>query len=362
MFSPNNLKNYFLYAIVLLILMVFQTTCNARSNGVVNILTRYGYLRAPEISAIVKNECGVEISYDEYYHSSECLSRLFPRRIPSDYDIAIFVSPLYDLVKKKMKVKNSNLSEVAKNYNSNIRKHYLSDGYPDNVVYFIISLYGFVWNPNIINISPSDSIPSMFEKAKNNIVIVVNSLWGVWDLIDNDRTLSGELLAEKFKKTIQDADIYITNGYNGLYNADNFAFAFQRSGDAIYAIRNSKNKKLAFLVHPKYSYIAPDLIAELNARPETQCAAKVLASKKVLDIVQKNTYYLSPYGTYKSVNDSIFQDIYRPLLNGLYKIQWKVTANVNPKVNEELRNMWYKIHMLPQVLKNHSVVLRRKSE
>ncbi|EKE01608.1 MAG: hypothetical protein ACD_21C00090G0014 [uncultured bacterium] len=361
MILSNNLKKYFWRIAIFVALIMFQTVCNANTKRAVNILTWYDYLRDPEISLIIKDKCGVEISYDEYFHSSECLGRIFSTRVNYNYDIAIFPGYLYYLIKKEMKVKHSTLNEVAKEYSTTIKEHYLSNGYPSNVAYFTIAVSGFVWNTNIIHLSKDDTIYSMLKKAKNNIVILMNAISGIWGLFDDSKSLSGELIAEKFKNAIQGADIYITNGYNVLYNKDNFAFAFQWSGDAICAINASKSKKLDFLEHSKYSNVTIDLLAELNDKKDTQCVAKVLASKKVLDIVQKKTFYLSPYSTYKSIDDPVFQSAYRPLFDGAHKKLWRRYV-VDLKWEKELRSMWYTIHMLPQVIKNHSLVLRHKSD
>ncbi|CAL7964073.1 conserved hypothetical protein [Gammaproteobacteria bacterium] len=353
----------FLGAIITVILMVFHVDCIANPKGTVNILTWYAYLRSPEIISAVKDQCGVEIFYDEYYSVSECLSRITTIRDFYYYDIVIFPSDIYELIKEKLNIKNSDLNKVVKDYSSRIKNHYLLHSYPSNVVYFTLTLYGFIWNPAVITLSTSDSVSSMFEKAKDNIVILVNSFTGVWNLIDVNQKLPCDLLALAFGKIIQSADIYITNGYNKLYDKDRFAFAFQRSGEAVFTIKASKNKSLSFLVHPDYSYISPDLMAELNSRSETRCVARVLAHKKVLDIIQKKTYYLSPYGTYKSVNDPVFQRVYKWLFDNADKVRWLDSFFAkNASEYNELRNMWDKIHLLPRVLKNQSIVLRHESD
>jgi hypothetical protein len=358
-----NFKSSFWGTIITAILMVFQVDCVANPKGTVNILTWYEYLRSPEITSAIKDQCGVEIFYDEYYSISECLSRVTAIRDFYHYDIVIFPSDIYELIKEKVKIKNSDLNKVVKEYSNNIKDHYLLQGYPSNIVYFTLTLYGFIWNPGVLTLSNSDSIASMFKKSKDNIVILLNSLIGVWNLIDINRRLPRELLAQAFEKIIQSADIYTTNGYNKLYDRDRFAFAFQRSGDIVFTIKASKNKNLSFLAHPDYSYLSPDLMAELNSRPETRCAARVLTRKKTLDIIQEKTYYLSPYGTYKSVNDPVFRRVYSCLFDNADKVRWLDSFFAkNASEYKELRNMWDKIHLLPSMLKNQSIVLRRESD
>ena len=362
MFPYNNLKKSFLYFVIAMVLAAYQMTCDASSNkGEINILTWHSYLRSPEIASLIQNKCGVAISYDEYYSGTECLKRISAFGDSHGYDIVIFPNNIYKLIKGKIEMKNSNLNKMAKDYSNDVRSYYLSHNYPNNVVYFMLPLTGFVWNPSIINLTTSDPIHSMFKKAKNNTVILFDSRTGIWNLFDNKQKLHSDLLAEAFGKTIQDADIYIANGYNELYNSDRFAFSFQLSAAAASIIKNSRNKTLAFLIHPSYSYVTPDLLAELNTRSETRCVARILASKEVLDIVQKETYYLSPYGTYKSIKDPVFRNVYKALFDGEYKIRWIDSFYArNIKKYHELRNMWDKIYLLPQVMKNNPLVLRRE--
>ncbi|OGT08499.1 MAG: hypothetical protein A2V89_04755 [Gammaproteobacteria bacterium RBG_16_37_9] len=349
-----NFKKSFLSIIISIILMMLQAPCDANPKGTVNILTWYGYLRSPEIASIVKNKCGVKIYYDKYYNTVECIQRVSKIGVGNiyHYDIAIIPSDIYEYSKERIRVKKSNLNKIISRYDSNIKNHYLLRGYPNNVVYFMLSLSGFVWNPTVVKLKSNDDISSLFEKAKNNTVIIMDSPVAVRDLIDNNRRLPYTALVQAFDKVTKKTDIYITNGYSKLYDKDEFALAFQRSGTAVSAIRASKNKHLRFFVHPKYSYITPDLMAELNARPETQCVAKVLASKEVLDIVQKSTHYLSPYGTHKSTNDPVFLDVYKSLFDDIHKMRWLDSIPAND-INV-LEDTWIKIQLLPQIMKNRS--------
>ena len=343
--------------------MLLCATCNASSpKGTVNILTRQMYLESPEIASIVRDKCGVEISYDEHCSDVECSRIISTSRDFYNYDIIIFPSDMYEIIKGKIKVGYSDLNKVSKKYSADVRSHYLSYGYQDNVAYFALSLSGFVWNPAVIELSEKDSAYLMFKKAKNNTVFLTSNPTAVQNLIDNNQNLPYDSLVGFFNKIIQDADVYIADGYNGskLYDKDQFAFAFQRSGDAVYVIVNSKNKNLTFLVHPKYSFIVSDMIAELNTRPETLCAARVLASKEVLDIVQKETYCLSPYGTYKLVDEPVFQKVYKPLFDGTHKARWLSHFVKNTKDNNKILAIWNKMSVLQQVVKNNSLILKHK--
>lgn len=355
-------QKHFLRVALAVIFMTLHMVCDASPKKAVNILTRYNYLDSPEINSLVKNKCGVEISSDEYSGDAECFRRMNKAVGLRAYDIIIFPEEIYDLIKQQIKVKNSKLSEVAKKYNSHIKDSYLSCNYPNNVVYFMLSISGFIWDPKIVQISATDSTSSMFSKTKNNIVLLLSSHTALCNLIDDDKKLPRGSYVENFEKIIQDADVYIDEHTNKLYGKNNFAFAFQRSGAIVSAVNSSKNKSLSFLVHPKYSYVQPDLMTELNNKPETQCVARVLASKQALDIVQKKTYYLSPYSTYKSVDDPVFQSIYKPMFDNTCKMQrFNRFFFKNIKEYYEVDGIVDKIFMLPQIVKKHSF-LKHKSE
>lgn len=339
--------------------MVLPLICKASSpKGTVNILARYNYFDSSEINSLIKNKCNVVVSYDSYYSTAESLRRISTTEELYHYDIAIFPSEIYEIIKKKIALKNSDLNKVIKNYHDDFKKNYLTSGYTNNVVYFVLSIAGFIWDPLKIDLSINDCIESMFEKAKDNRVVLIEGYNGVKNLIDNEQKLSGQALTNRFKEVIQDANVYITNGYNKIYSKDNFAFAFQRSGEAVFIIKHVKNKALSFIVHPKYSYVLPDVLAELNDRLETHCVARVLASKEALDIIQKETYYLSPYGTYKANKDPLFQSVYAQFLKNKHNIRW--LKPISMVKHSELYDVWDKIHTLPQIMKNNTLVLKTK--
>src|SRR3990170_1517812 len=153
MFLHNNLKKSFRYFIISLILTAYQVPCDA-AKGTVNILTRQGYLKSPEIASAIRNECGVEISYDEYDSGLECYKK-FSTAAENFYyyDIIIFPALVYELIKQKTAIKNSDLNKVVKEYSHDVKSHYLLQNYPSSVVYFTLPFFGFVWNPKVIELS-----------------------------------------------------------------------------------------------------------------------------------------------------------------------------------------------------------------
>lgn len=345
------MKHYkYLYRLIICsILFMHQISYGATEyslnpKGVVNILTRHNYLSSPEISSLIQNRCGVKISFDEYYSSRECYKRLTIIQGFHNYDIIIFPNEIFEIIKSSIKLNKSNLSDSAKGYNKDIKKHYLENNYPSNIAYFSLSTPGFIWNPNTIKIDSTDSIDKMFEKAKNNNVVLINNYVGLWQLIKPLKNSLRPSILEQFKEITKDRKTYITNGYNKIYDKEDFAF--QHSGDAVAIIKKSKNKHLKFLVHPQYSFMSIDLLAALNSRQETQCVAKVLSGKDALEIAQKNTYFLSPYNDSISNSDPTFKEVYK----NKHKIPWLTSFLKNDtKWFFDILSVWGELHSLSNI-------------
>lgn len=315
-------KNKFLFSALLIIFNIVSLDCYALSPDSINVLTWWGYLDSPEINEIVKSECNVTISHDTYYTNDEFLRRMTTNK--SSYDIVIFSQTIYNLVKDKIPKNNVDLTDISKKFNPTIKMEYLRQKYPPNIIYFMHSLSGFLWNPKVINITDHDSIQDIFKKAGKNIVVLIDDPVEIWNLINIAYPIkkdSVHLASENFGKLVQDATVYMTNNYNQTYNQNNFAFAFGWSGDAMVYMQQS-TQKLNFLIHPKLSYISSDMLAAMNKKNNTICVAKVLLSKRVLDIVQNNTHYFSPYADYKTINQPVNQDIYKIIFKKLPQMKW----------------------------------------
>ena len=346
-----NLKKIFLCVIILLIFS--QISAAANKKNAVNVLTWWNYLNYPEVSEVVKKECGVDLHYDEYFSISEFLRRFNAHK--DSYDVIIFSNTIYKLLEDKIKRKDSDLYKVSDQYDRCVKNHYLSNKYAANVVVFVLSFPGFLWNPKVMDLSKDDTIFSIFKKAKDNVVVLIDDPVEVWALIN--QKVNQEVLRNNFpslkkyseavplgslKKLIQSAVIYVADGYNKLYDKDNFAVAFQWSGEVVYILKKMK-KELKFILPPTLSYISSDMLAELNTRPATRCVAKTLASKKVLDIIQEKTYYLSPYGTYKSVTDPAFRYVYDQLDRNMCKLKW--LESISPDGYKGLVHEWREIQL-----------------
>lgn len=322
-------KNIFL----LLLLIVINVSAYAKNNNkpTVNVLTWWGYLNYPEIKNEIEKKCNVNISYDEYYSNDEFLQRFSKEH--NNYDITIFSYTIYNLIKDKIALKHSDLWKNSLQYNPIIKQHYDQGKFPPNVVFFQHSLTGFLWNPAIINISPSDQIFSIFNKAKTNLVVMIDDPVEATNLMklgfrEQNKNISDSniLTINNFKQLTQNSKVYITNGDNNIYNKPNFAFAYSWSGDAIAIITNSKNND-QFLIHPKLSYITADFLAVLNNKPEVNCVAKVLSSSEILNFIQNKDYYFSPYINENNIPKSKFRNIYLDFLKKLPELTWITPAS-----------------------------------
>lgn len=346
----NLLMSYTKYALKLfLILMVTVSISSyAAKDNSVNVIAWWGYLDSPEIVKKVKARCNVNMSYDTYYTNHEFLRRV--RTNKSNYDIIIFSNTIYDLVKNQIPKTNVNLAKFSRKFHPVIRKKYIESSYPSNVVYFMHSLTGFLWNPKVINLNSSDTVQDIFRKAGKNIVVMIDDPAEIQNLIHNTyKSQHGtdyqktDLTTETFKKLVQDATVYVVNNYNQVYDQKSFAFAYGWTGDAIVYMKQT-NKEFKFLIQPQLSYITTDLLAAMNDNSETACVANVLMNKKVLDIVQNNTYYFSPYGDYQVVNSPVYQSVYRDVFDKLSVIPW-LEVKLSSNEFEKLVDKWNDIQL-----------------
>lgn len=327
-------KNFFLLCLLLLFFtQVSFGDLNKNADKSVNILTWWGYLDYPEINSIIEKQCHVKVSFDEYYSNTEFLRRWKNQK--QNYDIVIFSDTIYDVIKNEVAVKNSPLWKQSLNYNPIVKKQYDQHHFPSNVTFFAHALTGFLWNPHVIDLTSNDSVYTMFKKAKNKLVVIIDDpvearkliSLGYYEALYGDekyRNFKDDLVPltkGNFKKLVQDSSVYITNNYNRIYGSQSFAFSFTWSGEAVVDLKGSK-ENYQFLVHPKLSYVSSDLLANLNNRPEVVCAAKTLTSLKVMSLLQNDDYYFSPYVNDSEVTDPFFKNIYSQFKKELPRLSW----------------------------------------
>jgi hypothetical protein len=301
----------------------------------VNILSWFGYLRSPQINKLVQDQCHVTLSVDEYYSNDEFLRRW--KSDKNNYDLIVFANLLYKTIEDEITLKYSDLSQVSQNYHPVIKQHYIDGHYANNVVYFSHSIMGFLWNPSLIHLSEQDDMYSVFAKAKNNRVVLIDDPMEVRNMIHLGNDKQVQLNLKNLRAMLQSAQVTFTNDYNKIYETPNFAFSYTWSGDAMLDIQKS-GKSYQFLIHPKTSFICTDLLAQTKVNAETNCVAKVLSSKTAMNILQNANYYFSPYGDYKNIESLMFKKTYQDVFHQLSQFSW--IQSVTEQEIKELEQSW----------------------
>lgn len=315
----------------------------------VNVLTWFGYLKSPEILKLVDEECGVTLSYDEYYSNEEFLRRWKAQK--DNYDILIFANLLYKGIKNEISLKNSDLASISKKYHPIIKKHYDAAGYPTNTVFFSHSLMGFLWNPKKVHLSENDDMFTIFKKAGKNHVILIDDPIEVRNMIhlglmNKNKT---KLNLKNLKNLVQSSDITLSNDYNKIYKSPNFAFSYLWSGEAVIDIKKSE-MPYKFLIHPKTSFVCTDLLTVMNNNTHANCVAKALISPKAMNILQNANYYFSPYGDVSQITDPLFKEIYQKTFAQLQNFSWIQPVSLDEF--NQLNHVWKTLKLNIRLDKN----------
>lgn len=324
----------------LLILFSISAFANHKqaSEPYVNVLTWWGYLDSPWISKEVQSHCHAKLSYDSYSTNDEMIRILQSRK--KFYDILIFSYTNYADIKNEITLENSDLYKVTSGYLPLIKKHYDSNNFPPNIVYFDFSLTGFIWNPNIINLTQADTVKSLFSKAGNDYVVLVNDPTEMTFLLTGFNSTIKEkedsLEYNNFKKIIGNANVVIMNNTGNVYNQPNFAAAYQWSGIAVADLKEHPGQR--FLINKNLTYISSDMIAQLKDKQAAVCVSNYLASKEFLDRLMAEAYYFSPYGEIKTPTDPMFSKMYINFLEELPNLQW--LSPMPQKSLQKLDNEW----------------------
>ena len=352
--KPASIICHLLVTATLLLFSTYLYATDKQYGRTINILTWWGYLNYPELIKKAEKECGVNISFDEYYSNDEFLRRWEGQK--DFYDIIIFSDTIYNFVKHKLpKIKNNNLYKQSLNYNHIIKQHYDNKEYPHNVVYFLQGLTGFLWNPDNLTLTQNDTITSIFNKARDKFVVIIDDPVEAWKLIEagfNDHSREihfNDFTIKNFNNLIQNSNVYIANNYRKIYKKSEFAFSFSWSGESVVSALES-NKHYQFLVHPKFSYISSDLLAQTSIDMKSYCVSRFLTNKKTSAFFQNNNFYFSPYNQDNMIiKNASFKKIYMNYLKLLPSLAW--TDSISANNLEKLNRSWQLIKLS---LNNHS--------
>lgn len=311
-------KNNLLVFILFIIIYSIWSNSNA-SQEKVNVLTWWGYLNMPWVAKEIQDKCHTQLTFDEYFTEDEFVKLLKQRK--NYYDIIIFPGGAYEKVEKEINVlASSDLYERGQKYIDVVKKQYYDKKYPHNVVYFMIIVSGFLWNPGMMDINTYDDISAIFKKTKNGIVLLADEPQDLFYFVQPFDT-------NEFKKLFQNSHVYITNELNAnLLNRKDFSFAYQWSGIGLFYLNNYKSN-YKFLIHPKYSHLSSDLLAQLNNKEQTHCVADMLSSKEFLNHMQNVAYYISPYEDGKHIDNVFIKKLYKDTFAIFNKLKWSDSIN-----------------------------------
>lgn len=297
---------------IFFILLYFVLNTFALAKEEINILTWWGYLNAPWIKNYIEKNCDVELSIDDYFSNEDFLRRF--GSMDANYDIAVFADTIFNLVKNNITNTGGKINTVVRDYLPYIRHQYEVRHYPNNVVYFEHAITGFLWDKNLVNINANMDIYTLFKSAGTNVTVFMD------DPIET-KLIIKNLTKDEFFRITQKSHVLITNEIDQFDNKNNFAFAYMWSGEATKHLLRASNK-YQFLIHPNYSLFSSDLLAALNKKKSTICVANIMASKKFLDRLQSEAYYISPYGDTTKYNDPRISIFYKKILKDISKYQW----------------------------------------
>tara|TARA_R110000868_G_scaffold410505_2_gene698754 strand:+ start:4033 stop:5001 length:969 start_codon:yes stop_codon:yes gene_type:complete len=274
----------------------------------------------PHLQQYVQQKCHVKLSFDEYYSNTEFLHRWHTGQ--RDYDLAIFSNNMYHLVKNEIGLPESPLSQQVQQYNPYVRAAYQSGHYPPNVVYFDLTMTGFIWNDQVVQLNNTDDIFTIFKKAGNNLVVMMDDPIQARIIMSlglsqakHGTNYAGEhisdlapLTVDDFNRLIQKTNVFVANNYTRFFTDKKFAFAYTWASASFNTATESSHYHL--LIHPEMSYVATDMLANLDNRPATLCVARALTEPKAARMIQAYSHYISPYVDGESSNDKHFKAYY----------------------------------------------------
>ena len=337
----------------LLICMFLVTNIHASINTplkkTVNVIAFYGFLEDPKIKNAVEQQCNVNFSHDAYYTNAEFLHDFYKQK--ESYDVMIFSNMIYGSVKNQLpNIKSSNLWKSSADYYPYFKEYYLTHNYTHNTAFFTHAIVGFMYNPELINITPDEKMSDIFKSARDNNVILVDDSGEIGNLLtigysdnnsikkNNDGSVS--LTYKNLKRMTQDAKIHVTSDFNKIYDSKNFAFSYIWSGDALLYMKKT-GKPYKFVIPANASSICTDLIVQMKDTPEASCVARVLQNQSTLEDFEKSTYYFSPY--FKNhIDDKSYIALYEKTKKTLPQLRM-----IQPVENFErdYNNRWSKIKL-----------------
>lgn len=305
----------FFCVLFLISISTLQAQENTTDNNI-NIISWWGYLEEDMMKPIEK-ACQTSISFDEYYTNTE-----FLRRIKSGhYDLAIYSGAVYDTMKDVITLENFDIgSNASLHYQPQFKKTYEDLNYEKNTFFFAFSLTGFLWKKDQITLLPSDSIESIFEKAKGKTIVMIDDPAEASMLLsaaDGIKSLSSNAIptATAIEKLVGDTNIVFANSLAKIIKKDDFAFSVVWSGAALRLLTDNgvSLDDYGLLVHPSLSHLSKDLVSVITKSDAAKCVARHVTQAEFINNVAKTTGYISPFlldhGSLSTLADKIYSDL-----------------------------------------------------
>lgn len=327
-------------------LVAFPLTSVYAKGPTVNVITWWGYLNYPELLHPIEQACNATISFDEYYSDQEFLSRV--NKVP--YDIAIYSNASLKTFFNQVKPANVDIKTgLVGNYQKDILKAYQSESIPANTVYFQLSLIGFLWNPRNVTLEKSDSIETIFAKAKGKTIVLPDEPLQVLKLLSNTKYAGNPKKANEIPIPSVDGINQLTDGtkivtavsLGEIYKNPNFAFAYSWSGEAMDKVINN-SLDYRFLIHPQLSHWATDVLTLITRKPAAECVAEKLGGATFLNTLSANhSYYFSPYINSTTSGSKDYQDMSKDFYTSVDHLQ--KTPNISEAEYNRLSQEWRRI-------------------
>lgn len=308
----------------------------------VNILTWWGYLNKDIISKIEK-ECNTRVSYDEYFTNEDFLRRIDKQQ----YSIAIFSDIMYKLIENKIDNTGASLESIKQNYHPNIISSFNNKKLPKNIGIIGIGITGFLYDTSKIKIEKNEDIKSIFYKANNKKIAILDDPTYSFKLIPYDKPYpSLEKGIYEFKKLLNGNTPIVTIDIANSAKDKDFALAYTCLGEAFHEI--NQNPSLKFITHSKASHISGDLVATLDKDPKTSCVAKAISNKDTLNTILEENYYISPFGEQNTIENSDFKSISKNIINNYSSLKWierpskedyRKMSSIWQEIKIEIKNM-----------------------
>ena len=342
-------KIFFLCFLIVLNSHLLHASSNKISKKTINVIAFYGFLEDVRIKNTVEEQCNVKFSHDSYYTNAEFLHDFYAQK--DSYDVMIFSNMVYGTIKNQLpNISNSNLWKSSNEYYPYFEKYYKTHHYTHNIAFFTHAIVGFMYNPELIDIGPTEKMSDIFKSARDNNVILVDDSGEIGNLLtigfSDDKSIkknsdgSVSLTYKNLKRMTQGTKVYITSDFNKIYDSKKFAFSYIWSGDALLYIKKT-GKPYKFVIPENASSICTDLIVQMKNTPEASCVAQVLQDQSTLEYFEKNTYYFSPYFK-NNIDDKSYMELYNKTKKNLHQLRM-----IEPVENfeREYNDQWNRIKL-----------------